>query len=124
MSTSKRILVIDDDAQVRGILRRLLEGAGYAVVDAPDGQEGVQLYRQQPADLVITDIFMPEKDGLEVIQELTQGFPDVRIIAISGGGQTGKLDLLPHAEAFGALRTFQKPLDLKELLNAVKTLLE
>lgn len=124
MSALRRILVIDDDAQVRVMLRWLLEGAGYEVVDAPDGQEGVRLFRQQPADLVITDIFMPEKDGLEVIQELTRDFPEVKIIAISGGGQTGKVDLLPHAEAFGALRTFQKPLDLRKLLNAVKELLE
>jgi CheY-like chemotaxis protein len=118
-----RILVMDDDPQVRIILQRLLEKNGYEVVDAPDGKEGTRLFRQQPADLVITDIFMPEKDGIEVIQELTEDFPDVRIIAISGGGKTGKLDFLPHAEALGAHLTFRKPLDLKELLDAVRTLI-
>ena len=119
----KRILVIDDDDQVRSLLRDMLELAGYQVVDAPNGKAGARLYRQSPTDLVITDIFMPEKEGLETIRELRQDFPEVKIIAISGGGRMGDFAYLPAAEKFGALRTFVKPFDLHQLLSAVRELL-
>lgn len=118
----KRILVIDDDSQTRQMLRQALERAGYSVVEARDGAEGLQYYQENPADLVITDILMPEKEGLETIRELREKFPSVKIIAISGGGRTGKLDFLPVAKKLGALRTLYKPFPLQELLDAVRDL--
>lgn len=118
----KRILVIDDDNQTRQMLRQALERAGYSVVEARDGAEGLRHYQENPVDLVITDILMPEKEGLETIQELRERFPSVKIIAISGGGRTGKLDFLHVAEKLGALRTLHKPFPLQELLDAVRDL--
>jgi len=82
-----RILVIDDDIQILEMLGQTLEREGYEVVDALDGKEGMRLYREAPTDLVITDIVMPEKEGVETIMELKRDFPDVKIIAMSGGGQ-------------------------------------
>jgi CheY-like chemotaxis protein len=118
-----RILVIDDNEQVRSVIREMLELAGYLVVDAPNGEVAARVIRQEPADLVITDIFMPEKEGLETIRELRRDFPDVKIIAISGGGRSGDFAYLPAAKKFGAHRTFVKPFEMKEMLEAVKELL-
>ena len=115
-----RILVIDDEEPTRSVLRAILEPAGYDVVDASDGEEGIARYRQEPADLVITDILMPKKQGLETIQELRRDFPDVKIIAISASGLD---DYLSLARDQGALRTFAKPFDRGELMTAVEELL-
>ncbi|MFP5212368.1 MAG: response regulator [Acidobacteriota bacterium] len=120
----KRILVIDDDKHVRQMLRLMLEHADYSVADASDGEVGLRLYREAPFDLIITDIFMPEKEGLETIRELKKDYPDVRIIAISGGGSTGKFSYLPLAKSFGALRTISKPFRKQEILAAVRDVLE
>jgi DNA-binding response OmpR family regulator len=119
----KRIMIIDDNDQVRSLLREMLELADYAVADAPNGEIGARLFRQQPADLVITDIFMPEKEGLETIRELRRDFPGVKIIAISGGGSRGDLAYLPTAKKLGADRTFVKPFEMDALLTAVHELL-
>src|SRR5437762_7182307 len=99
-----RILVIDDDAQVRGAVRRVLERAGHTVVDVADGEAGIRAHRERPTDLIITDIFMPEQDGIETIQQLRREFPRVKIIAISGGDRTRTVDLRKDAELFGAAR--------------------
>jgi len=119
----KRILIIDDNDQLRSLLREILELGNYVVTEAPNGDIGARLFRQQPADLVITDIFMPEKEGLETIRELRRDFPDVKIIAISGGGSRGALGYLPTAKKLGAHRTFIKPFEMLELLAAVHELL-
>lgn len=124
-SNMKRILVIDDHTALRQMLRRILEREGYEVVEAGDGKEGMELYRQVPADLIITDVVMPEKDGVEIIRELKRDFPDVRIIAISGGSRT--LDAqycLAAMKALGALYLLTKPFGRKELLEAVHELLD
>ncbi len=119
----KRILVIEDDVQVRQMLRQMLEREGYEVVDAPDGKEGIRLYRDEPADLIITDIIMPEKEGIGTIFELRRDFPDVKIIAISGGGRfVNKNDCLDLCRAKG-IPAFSKPFDRKELLEAIQKLL-
>ena len=118
-----RILVIDDDAQVRGVLRRILERAGHKVFDVGDGEAGIKLHREQPADVIITDIFMPERDGIETIQALRREFPGVKIVAISGGDRTRTVDLRKDAEVFGASRTLRKPFELTELLEVVGELL-
>jgi CheY-like chemotaxis protein len=118
-----RILVIDDDDQVRDMLRQMMAHAGHDVVVAADGEIGMRMHREQPADLVLTDIIMPEKDGWEAIVELRKEFPAVKIIAISGGGRLGPYSYLAIAKRFGALRVFAKPIEKAELLRAVEELL-
>ncbi len=118
-----RILVIDDEPSIRDIFRRMLERAGYNVQAAADGREGVRLFRQQGADLVITDIVMPEQEGLETIRELRRDFPDVKIIVVSGGGGLGDpSSYLYIAKKLGALYSFRKPISYVKLLAAVREL--
>ncbi len=116
----QRILLIDDDDQFRLGLCRLLEVEGFEVVGARDGREGVRCYREAPADVVITDLLMPVQEGVETIQELKQEFPNVKIIAISGGGQGGKLDFLHVAERLGAQRTLRKPFSRDDLVLVIQ----
>ena len=116
-----RILVIDDDEDFRRMLFTALERDGYTVEEARNGQEGSRRHRTEPVDLVITDILMPEQEGLETIQALRQEFPEIKIIAISGG--VGMLNFLPLARKFGALRTLQKPFTLQQLYEVVHQVL-
>jgi len=118
-----RILLIDDDANIRGILAEMLTTAGYEVVEASNGKEGVKLYRDVPFDLVVTDLLMPEKDGLEVVMELRKDFPQVKIITLSGGGAYGNSSL-ETSKALGAARTLRKPFREDQLLEAVREVLE
>jgi len=112
------ILVIDDQELIRSLLRAALEGAGYQVLEASNGRLGLELYRERSADLIITDIVMPEMDGLEMILELTRNFLNVKVIAISGGLESeGRLNV---AKLLGARQTFQKPFDMEQLLSAVR----
>ena len=119
-----RILIIDDEIQVRTMLRQMFESEGHEVIDAPDGKAAMSLHREKSADLIITDLIMPEKDGIETIIELRKGFPEVKIIAMSGGGSIGAEDYLMMAKGLGAMRTFSKPIEREELLKAVRELLE
>ena len=100
---TQRIMVVDDDASIRRTLQILLSKAGYEVMQAGDGLEAVRLWRDRGGDLVITDLHMPEKDGIETIIELLSHSPGIRIIAMSGGGQTKRLDLLGNATLLGVL---------------------
>jgi DNA-binding response OmpR family regulator len=118
-----RILVIDDDVNLRELIRRFLERAGYEVLIAENGRVALEKQRQTPADLIITDIFMPGKEGTEIIMELNTEFPGTKIIVISGGGKIADIDFLKLAEDLGALKTFQKPFKQEELLAAVEELL-
>ena len=118
-----QILIIDDDDQLRLMLRKTLERSGYEVVEAPNGKEGIKRFREMPCDLVITDLIMPEKEGIETIVELKKDFPDVKIIAISGGDRSKPESYLNLAKQLGAKRVFPKPIDREELLNAVRELL-
>lgn len=118
-----RILVIDDDDQIRRTLCHVLEIEGHEVVNASNGKEGIRLFKENGADLIIADIIMPEKEGLETIMELRRDFPDVRIIAISGGGQVAPEPYLVLAKQLGASRTLAKPFEREELLEAVQALL-
>jgi CheY-like chemotaxis protein len=117
------ILVIDDEPQVRAAVREVLEGAGYAVVEAGEGREGLHCCQTYPVDLVITDIHMPGQDGLETIRALKTLRPQVAIIAMTSGGYTGALDELTAATLLGAHRTLWKPMRRAELLGAVRALL-
>ena len=119
----KRILVIDDDVEIRTMISEALDRSGYETVQAPDGYEGMRLHRSRPADLVITDIFMPEKEGVETIRELKTLTPSLKIIAMSGGARfLDKTRTLHLAGMLGADLTLPKPVVLSELLDAVKTL--
>ncbi|NLX18924.1 MAG: response regulator [Desulfobulbus sp.] len=119
-----RILVIDDDDQMRTLLRQVMELAGYEVIEAENGREGMQKHLRQPADLVITDLIMPEQEGLETITSLKKEYPAIKIIAISGGGRIGPEAYLPAARELGADRVFTKPFDdVRDLVEAVRELL-
>src|SRR6185436_6778542 len=116
--TMATILIIDDEESVRLLLRSALRAAGHEVVEAVNGREGLALYRRRPTDLVITDIAMPEMNGLDMILELTRYFLDAKVIAISGlGREKNGLDV---AKLIGARRTMQKPFSMLQLLDAVR----
>ena len=117
------VLVIDDDDPVREMLRMILETNGYEVRTAEDGEKGLRSLRQQAADLVVIDIVMPNKEGLETIPELRRDFQGVKIIGISGAGRVGPGSYLATAEHLGASRTFSKPLNIPQFLDAVRELL-
>ena len=118
------IMVIDDDIQVRTFVRKVLEGEGYEVREAGNGAEGVKAFRQRPADLILCDIFMPEKEGLQTIRELQDEFGKVKIVAMSGGNhQCRQVDFLPLARKCGAVSVLHKPLAPKSLLGAVREVL-
>jgi CheY-like chemotaxis protein len=118
-----KVLVIDDEALLRDTVRAVLEAAGYEVIEAADGESGLRLYREQGADLVLVDLFMPRRDGLEVIRDLLMEASDAKIIAISGGGRAGEADLLDVAVAFGAARALRKPIEPRALVTAARELL-
>ncbi len=118
-----RILLINDEELVRATLRKILETAGHDVVDAADGREGLERYRENPADVVITDIIMPQMEGIEMILMLKQEYPDAKIIAISGGGEIDKRTLLTWAAKIGAQDVLAKPFKSKEIVDAVRRVL-
>jgi CheY-like chemotaxis protein len=117
-----KILVVDDDADVRKVLQLFLERAGYDVEAVADGTLAVEAYTSSPFDLVITDIVMPEKEGIETISELRELNPGLPIVAISGGGRIGAHDYLTWVRRCGVEHTFCKPIDRKSLLAAVEEL--
>lgn len=117
------ILVVDDDPLVRSSLQDFLSDAGYSVATASDGVEAAQRFKEAKPDLVVTDIIMPEKDGIETILDLRRRSPALRIIAISGGGRSRSTDFLTMAEKLGADATLAKPFDQGELIALVKRLL-
>jgi CheY-like chemotaxis protein len=117
-----RILVIDDNEALRSILRLQLEAAGHEVVDAPDGRVGLRLFQEWPADVVLCDLFMPEKEGLETIRELRQAGA-AHIIAMSGDGPVGTGVLLRVACHLGADAAPSKPFDSDELFEVLRQVL-
>jgi CheY-like chemotaxis protein len=118
-----RVLVIEDHVHMRDLLRRQLEGDGYAVETAADGDEGLRLQAEHPVDLVITDIFMPNRDGLETISRLREDYPRTKIIAISGGGKLVQgADYLVAAREAGAHAVLRKPVERESLLETVRGL--
>ncbi len=123
------ILIIDDEEDIRDALQMVLESAGYDVMVASNGNEAIVLQRGEPADLIITDIIMPEKDGVAIIKEIREEFPGTRIIAISGGGGAQSAEYMPDAitttaylaaaKDAGADMIFTKPFERKDLIQAV-----
>ena len=114
------ILIIDDEPQIRSMIRLVLERAGYSVMEAADGVEGIRRFHENPANLIITDLIMPNKDGIGMIIELKKEFPDVKIIAMSGGGLNRPEGYLRGAQKLGAACTLSKPINRQELLRVVK----
>ena len=112
-----QILVIDDDPSVRVTIEQILQSAGHAVISAVDGREGVDIFRANPVDVVITDLYMPNQEGLETIRELRSRFPTVAIIAMSG--RPTAETMLSIAQKLGAVGVLQKPFVPQELLAAV-----
>jgi CheY-like chemotaxis protein len=118
-----RILVVDDDPAVRHMIARLLDRAGYVTDEASNGLEAIERYRAAPADLVLTDMYMPGTDGIEGMIRLTAEFPGVRIVAMSGGGHLSQEDVLAAAARLGARSTLEKPVDSRLLLRVVAEVL-
>jgi CheY-like chemotaxis protein len=118
-----KILVIDDDAVVRETIVFLLQDVGYEVLSAEDGVRGMALFRSEQPDLVITDLIMPEQEGLQTITEMLKDQPNAKIIAISGAARLGKMDFLKIAEVLGAMDAIRKPFEPAELLATVKNCL-
>jgi YesN/AraC family two-component response regulator len=118
-----KILIIDDETAIAVMLKRMVEKGGYEARTASNGNEGLQLFDEFNPDLLITDIVMPEKEGLELIFELRRKNPALKIIAISGGGRFQYEGYLNSAKHLGANRVYQKPLDLKELMKSITELL-
>jgi len=118
-----RILVVDDDHDICEVLAMGLTHAGHEVRVAADGASALRHVRAEPFDLIITDIFMPGKEGIETIMEIRRDFPAVKVVAMSGGGRTGDLHYLRDAVALGAVRTLRKPFGRAELLDAVRAAL-
>ena len=116
-----QILLIDDDNEFREMLREALSQAGYGVLEASDGKIGVDLYREKHPGLIITDVIMPEKDGAEVIFDLQQDFPDIKIIVMTGGGQGDAQAYLRSITTHSNVKhAFEKPFAIDKLLQAVK----
>lgn len=118
------ILIIEDDDQLRQTLRQILERDGHEVEEAADGEAGVDVLRQGIPDLVVTDLIMPRKEGIETIQELRREYPGLRILAVSGGGMMAPGGPLADAEFFGADASLAKPFSLQAFRDTVAGLLE
>ena len=122
VNSSPVILLIDDEEAFRNVLRQVLSKAGYEVMEAENGAEGIQRFYEKPADMIITDIIMPEKEGIETIIELKKAHPEVKLIAMSGGGWYGTDIDFDMAKKLGA-QTLNKPFALQEMLDVVDELL-
>lgn len=117
------VLVVDDEKGLRAVIRRALEGRGYRVVEAADGKQALELFRRERPDLVISDVIMPECDGIEAIVSIKRESSRTKVLAISGGGQAGAMDLLALAPRAGADDTLAKPFRQSELLKRVSDLI-
>lgn len=120
---SYSILVVDDEPELRELILLILRQAGHHVVGAADGAEGTVAIASQAFDIVMTDLIMPERDGLEFISEIRARYPDIRIIAMSGGGHIARDSYLRIAQGFGAHAVLEKPFENKEVFSAIETAL-
>lgn len=122
MAALRRLLVVDDNEDMRQSMKRLLEHYGYEVRVAANGRLALEMQRAQPSDVMITDIFMPETDGLETINQFREAFPGIKIIAMSGGGASLEADYLSTASVVGADAVLRKPFSKESLLQALEKL--
>jgi DNA-binding response OmpR family regulator len=118
-----RVLVVDDSADIRGMLQAQLEMEGFDVATAPDGARALALLGRQRTDLIITDLFMPDKDGIETILEIRAKYPAVQIVAMSGWDSRQGSDYLKVAREIGAVRTVKKPFELTDMVKIVRDLM-
>ena len=118
----RSVLVVDDDASIRDLLGDLLTSLRYKVNKAGDGNLGFKSYQTEPTDVVLLDMFMPGKDGLETLRDLLLHDPGVRVVAMTGGGRFGQVNILKPAIALGAKRILYKPITMRELQTAIDTL--
>jgi DNA-binding response OmpR family regulator len=118
-----RILIVDDDMHLRRYLALVLEEAGHEVLQAEHGRAGLHVARHHPVDLLLCDVYMPEQDGLQTIRELRREFPGLPVVAMSGGGPEGMIDMLPIARRLGAADTLAKPFSSEALRAAVEGVL-
>src|SRR5712691_12031858 len=119
-----RIIVIDDQEPIRRIVRRALEQEGHEVLDASEGEMGMQLLERHTAAVVITDIFMPGQDGILTLRQIRKRFPAVKVIVMSGGDSTGMMDLRRDAELLGAVKSLQKPFNARDIVDVVRAVLQ
>lgn len=119
----KKILVIDDEHPIRILLKKVLERGGFEVTVAVNGNDGTKKQKENPSDLVITDLIMPDKEGIELIQEFKQEYPTTPIIAMSGGGMAAAQGYLKTAKIMGAEEIIEKPVKKEVLLEKVRTTL-
>lgn len=118
-----KILIIDDDAMFRAMLNDMLSAKGYQIFEANDGSTGLKLYQENSPDLIITDILMPEQEGLQTIREIRKKSPEVKIIALTGGGtHPDGLSYLQMAQDLGANESFPKPFRTSEFIEAIDNL--
>lgn len=118
-----RILVIDDEQLLRSTVVTILTRAGFSVEEASDGQAGIAMFHRNPPDVVITDIFMPNRDGLEIIKELKHSNPRTKIIAMTGGGSLRMMEIASAAKLLGADHVLNKPFESESLLAAINAVL-
>lgn len=118
-----RVLVIDDEQLLRSAVVLILTRAGFSVEEASDGQAGIAMFRRSPPDVVVTDIFMPNKDGIEIIKELKHSSPQTKIIAMTGGGHLRMMEIASAAKVLGADHVLEKPFERESLLAAINTVL-
>lgn len=117
------ILIVDDEMLFRKLVRKMLEEAGHQVLEAANGNEALAIVERTPPDLIIMDVLMPEREGIETIASLRRAKSTIPILAVSGGGRTKMTEFLTVAEKFGADASLRKPFDQKTLLDAVQSLL-
>ena len=119
-----RVMLIDDDDAVRASIRKLLEREGHTVIEEADGKSALRHFAGNPADVVISDVFMPDMSGIEFLIRVREVFPEAKIIVISGGGYLTKESALSNAAIFGADRILEKPVEAEVLMKTVREVLE
>jgi len=118
------VMVVDDEVAVRNLIKEVLSDSGHDIVEAANGEEACEIINEITIDLVVTDLVMPEKSGLELIMDLAENYPDLPVIAISGGGGiTGRFDYLPIAKLIGAKQIVNKPFKIDEIRKLVHDIL-
>lgn len=115
-----KILIVDDEPGIRGVLRVWFEREGFTVVEAENGKVGIEVHQQTPVELMVCDLIMPVKEGIETISYFRRNYPTVGIIAISGGGRLAPDGYLELAQQLGAWKIFSKPLNMPAVVKAVK----